>query len=428
PDAPEWMQITLEIALVLATSLVMLTFAGMEHVLQILVDLLFLFFLVERDKPRAAALCCCALLVGATRYEGLFLVFVGCLLLLWRREIWVAFAAGIAGLGPALAMGAYSVAHGSHWLPNTLMVKATNPGQLRLRPAVFSPQEQALLCVYSLRQGLGELFLIACGLFAFGLFFRGLLSRRTQWMLAVYVGTAILHGQFSRLNWVYRYEGYLIALGLFVVFNAAADVWTRRAELSAKYMRPGAFAVSMLAVCLVFFIPRARTNIREVAPRAAAIYDQQFQMARFLSTYYETTNIAANDIGAITFYGDHSDLLDLAGLASLDVTDSLAHKDFNTQRIRELAEKHGTRIAIAYPSWFKDSLAFPADWVQVGTWTIPRENRYYVGGTTVAFYAVHAQDAPALAANLRAFSPHLPAQVSEAGMYKKVSNLLASAR
>jgi hypothetical protein len=238
----------------------------------------------------------------------------------------------------------------------------------------------------------------------------------------------MLHAQFSRLGWVYRYEGYLIALGLFIVCNAAADLWENRAQAKLRDWRPVAASAAVVAICIAFLIQRDLMNVREIAARAQAVYDQQFQMARFLSSYYDKTPIAANDIGAITFYGDHRDLLDLVGLASLDVTDSLAHKSFNTERIRQLAEKHGTRIVVAYPSWFQDAAAFPHEWVQVGTWSVPPENRYYVGGLTVAFYAVHAEDAPALAANLRDFSPRLPAQVTQAGMYVKQGTLLAVAR
>ena len=63
-------------------------------------------------------------LLGASRYEGFFLIGLVCLAFLVRRQFPRAVSVGVASLLPVVAFGAISVANGSYFLPNPLMVKA----------------------------------------------------------------------------------------------------------------------------------------------------------------------------------------------------------------------------------------------------------------------------------------------------------------
>ncbi|MBV9081326.1 MAG: hypothetical protein JOZ62_01520, partial [Acidobacteriaceae bacterium] len=343
PQAPEWMQMGLQIAILFSAPLIMLTFGGMEHILQILADLWFLYFASEELTSKLQSqrtliwFCASAALAASVRYEGLFLVFVACLLLLSERQLVTSVVTGAAALVPVCAMGLYSVSQGSSFIPNSLRIKATNPGQLHFTPALFGPPMQGILCSYSWKQGLAEIFLACCGLFALTFFSGELLSRRTRLMLGIYIGTALLHSQFSRLGWVYRYEAYLIALGIFVLFSAAAELGARFPGFAPAQRRLALVAALAVAIGALSTYSRARATLLSIPWGAKAIYFQQYQMARFLATYYPNAPIAANDIGAITFYGDH-DCLDLVGLATLEVADLRAKNAFTTDQIQRLAE------------------------------------------------------------------------------------------
>ena len=69
-------------------------------------------------------MCVLGALLGASRYEGFFLIGLVCLAFLVRRQLLRAVSIGVAALVPVAAFGAISVANGSYFLPNPLMVKA----------------------------------------------------------------------------------------------------------------------------------------------------------------------------------------------------------------------------------------------------------------------------------------------------------------
>jgi hypothetical protein len=135
-------------------------------------------------------------------------------------------------------------------------------------------------------------------------------------------------------------------------------------------------------------------------------------MGKFLARYYPTTPIAANDIGAIAFLGNH-DILDLAGLGSVQVTNLIANHAFTTAAIDQLAHEHKTQIAVAYPSWFLGPRQLPPTWIPVHSWDFDPSRSDAVGGLKVVFYAVQPQQAAALEANLEAFAPELPRTVAQ---------------
>jgi hypothetical protein len=144
------------------------------------------------------------------------------------------------------------------------------------------------------------------------------------------------------------------------------------------------------------------------------IYDQQYQMARFLETYYSGDAVAANDIGAINFMSDVR-CLDLWGLGSVEVTRAKLAGAFNTSKIAELAALHQVRIALLYSVWFQGDESVPESWIKVGQWTI--RECVVCGYPTVSFYAIDENEAERLKQNLQAFSVRLPADVIQAGAY-----------
>jgi len=151
------------------------------------------------------------------------------------------------------------------------------------------------------------------------------------------------------------------------------------------------------------------------------IYEQQYQMGLFLKNFYPEASIAANDIGAVSFLGDVH-LLDLVGLASIDVLKSKTEGSYTTQQINQLSKRRDVALAIVYDTWFRleDLEGVPSEWIKVGDWKI--SDNVVCGGNVVSFYAVKASEKERLIYNLRLFSYMLPPTVGQFGLYTMIND------
>jgi hypothetical protein len=136
------------------------------------------------------------------------------------------------------------------------------------------------------------------------------------------------------------------------------------------------------------------------------IYEQQYQMSQFSHLYYNNKVIAANDIGALSFF-NQAHILDLWGLASNDVARSRKQNYWTPAFLDSLTKREHSSIAIVYDSWFPAPLL--NRWNKVATWTIP--NNVVCGDSTVSFYAIDTSGRQPLRTHLKAFEPSLPKEV-----------------
>ena len=237
-----------------------------------------------------------------------------------------------------------------------------------------------------------------------------------DWMLAISLCTFLFHLQFAATGWLMRYEAYLVALGTLVIAAAVNE--------SVRNLLPVGYAAS-LQVCaprqllaaavalLILLLPlaqRAAVGLTFFGAASHNIFQQQFQMAAFLHNNYDGASVAANDIGAITFF-THVDCLDLFGLANRTVAAARLNRNYTTSVIATEAERRGARIAVVYDNWFDGTNLphLPAFWAAVEKWTVDRN--VILGGSTVTFYATHLADADDLSRRLRAFDRGLPRDV-----------------
>ncbi|MCK5139345.1 MAG: hypothetical protein KAQ85_05850, partial [Thermodesulfovibrionia bacterium] len=134
------------LAVLFFTPLVPLVMTGMEHGLQIVVDLAFIHgavCLLSQDRRAAwppwrpgrgrrdpvLLLWLCAPLVTAVRYEGAFLIAVVCGLLLLRRQWRPLVALALLGLLPIALYAVIALAQGWPPLPNSILAKAGLPSE-----------------------------------------------------------------------------------------------------------------------------------------------------------------------------------------------------------------------------------------------------------------------------------------------------------
>ena len=400
------------LSVILLAPLVPLVFTGLEHTLHCLAALLLLCVSVEclaNPRPKSttrAAMVALTALVVMVRYEGLFEVVVIAALLLVRRRFRDALFVGLAAITPLVVGGWISVRHGWFVLPTPIVLKP--------KLASFSLQRIANLVVIDWAWHCPHMvFLILAALVILGLVihYRRNIWDRTALLAGICVATTILHMQLAHWNSFYRYETYLVCLGIFVLFAAlgehcaAVGAWLRRWRTA--YLALGcAAATAILAysfehrIHALFTVPRAMGNI----------YNQQTQMAFFLDEFYRGEEIAVNDIGAVNYYADVR-CHDLWGLANLDVAKRRLSEDIDDLIITIPKGETRARIAIAYEMWF----LVPDSWIEVGKWKIP--NNWVCTYPKVTFYVLDQDEAQSLIDNLRAFSDRLPEDIQQSGLY-----------
>jgi hypothetical protein len=396
--------------LILAVPLPPLILVGMEHTLHACLSLAVLaaaaalLDATSRDEARRArlALLVLAPLLTATRYEGLFLVCAVCLTLMAGRRLGSALAVGLVAWIPPVGYGLASLHHGSLFWPNSLLLKAAPP-------ALDTPEAVRAFATAWLSQLLGAphlLVVLVAGLVPFLLSSREARAPVRMW-LAAFAVTLLLHLEFARVGWFYRYEAYLVVCGIAVATLALARLRHGRAALSVRAQALAGVAVLAVAAPLVYRGAVAMS----LTPRATAnVYQQQVQMARFVRRYYAGAGVAVNDIGAVAYYGGAS-VLDLWGLADLAVLRAKREGRYTSAVMDSLARARQVRLAIVYPGWLRPYGGVPPSWIETGRWTTPRN--VVLGDATVSFYALSDDEADALRVHLREFGTLLPRGVRQ---------------
>jgi hypothetical protein len=206
--------------------------------------------------------------------------------------------------------------------------------------------------------------------------------------LIILTSGVLLHLAFAATGWFYRYEAYLILCATVVV---PVLVLKYRKEALPEKLRPVSWAALLLIFALFFpFVLRSSAAYSKARQACLNIYDQQYQMGRFLKTYYDHDTIAANDIGAIS-YGTHASVVDLWGLGSIDVARSRKGGYWKPAFLDSLVRSRQVKLAIVFDEWFDPQLL--QRWTKVGTWQI--SDNVICGSDIVSFYAIDRERAAA---------------------------------
>ncbi len=409
-DRP-WLLLGGTLAVVLFTPLAPLILSGMETSLHIFLALLFLETALELLSPAggrvgwgaAARLLVTGALFAFTRYEDLAMIgFVSVLLVLVCRQFKIAALLMAASLIPMTVFGLYALSQGWSFLPNSLLIRGVS--------GVFNDPFAAMPSRISQLWGQPHLFVLmmaALGGLLLDLI-RPLSSTRPRWIATVFVLTLMAHILVDQFGYFYRYEAYLMATGSL----AMVMLWGPRIGSSVGRISRASTESeirALLAGLLIFLalMPlyvRGMTALRETPYAMANTYDQQYQMAHFLNRYYKGQGVALHDIGVVSFLSDVY-VIDLVGLANRDTARVRLEGAPPSQVIDGELAAHQVKVAITY----KGVVYLPADWIEVGEWTVDR--RVTVGATTVTFYASDQAGAEVMRAHLVEFAPDLPAGV-----------------
>jgi hypothetical protein len=421
------------------TPLPLLVISGMEHTLQLLFCILFIFSFADAigRPPLPWPVYLYGALMVTTRYECLIILGLVCLVLLFRGQWRTAFSLGAVSVLPIVAFGLFALSKGSFFLPNSVVLKSALPHSLHglLR---YAKEDIWSRMFFSLPPALHDYNILAAQRLLLllplcYLVFLPQVRRRAdyRYILIVLMGAVLAHIAFAFPANFPRYEDYLIGCSVLIVgvlvrgrararpILEADALWSGLASGSdaarlpvrgtAWLPREGATWVAAgLGVVLLFpLLIRSEKTFQNSKWYCVNIFEQQYQMAQFVHRYYDSTGIAFNDIGAISFYSV-GPKLDLFGLASLDVAKRRRANRFTAGWADSLGRQQQIKLAIVYDTWQDSALLHR--WNKIASWQ--NHHNVVLGSDSVSFYTLDAADTTALRKNLEAFQPSLPADVT----------------
>jgi hypothetical protein len=373
-----------------------LTLLGMEHTLQTALVLLFVHavasVLTSENKKNILQAAAWASLMTLARYESLFFLAAAAGLFLLQKK-WKPFLVLlIAGFIPIVLFGLYSISKGGFFFPNSIMIKSNqNFIHVLNGGTTFIENTRSF-------SGLVVMALIIA--------FKKYLAKRFDrdfWIMSMFLIAAIMHGTLISLSWFYRYESYLITIASFQILKIIFE-WIQ--ENKWKGVWQNLVPASVVALLLFSLPVRGLNSLRNSVRAITNINDQQTQMGFFLQQYYPNEVIAANDVGAISYYAKiHT--LDLWGLGNNQVMQARKNKTWGSKYLQNLVVEKNTRIAVIYDSWFEAGMV--STWHKIATWEIA--DNFSCGDNKVSFYAIKETDGATLKSNLKTFESKLPKTV-----------------
>lgn len=404
-----------------------LVFTGMEHILHIVLTISFVFIAVRilfKDNSRSSdyyILLILAALLVAVRYESIFLVLTVTALLFIRKQFWKSLSLLGASIIPVLVYGIYSTSKGWFFLPNSLVTKTTF---VENKIQIFSIE--GFFRFWDNFKSIMSIHIFIPVTLALGILIYRLDKKKSIWdgpnlIIIIFIGTTLLHMILARIGWFYRYEAYLLALGILAIAIGIDEYLPAIPKFDKKQI------VKHLAVVLLIFLlffpmaDRGYNSLKETPKASHNIYDQQYQMSLFINEYYSGDAVSINDVGVVNYYGNIKSV-DLLGLSGLDVSKSILKGNYTVENMDHITRQNNVKVVIIYEDLFKNFLtgAVPSHWTKVGEWKI--HNKITCFMDTVSFYVIDPSEEENLIRNLREFSPRLPDDVEQSGKYMNYKN------
>jgi hypothetical protein len=371
--------------LVIATNLVGLAFIGLEHNLQVMIAVVAAWSMLvhARGGDLSRWVLVLAALGPAVRYEMFAITAAVCLVLAMERR-WrdmIVVGAGSLILPAALAM--FLLAHGNFPLPNSVMAKlgsGSAVGSGGIVQALLGGSG-ALSAYFHNSFGAKLAMIASIGIMAWALTQS---AGRLRAVFAAGVLVGVLHMTAGQFGWFFRYEIYALAFCGMIAISAVSA----RAPLIP--------VVGLMATAWCYLPALVMTP-----GGAANIYEQQYQMHRFVREHYPKP-FAVLDIGWVSVgRGGDGSVVDLLGLAS---NEAVRQRDKSAEWLDDVTRRHDAGLAMIYVEAFK---RIPGSWTKVGELKLA-SRRMTASYSSVGIYATAVGDRHEIARRLAAFKPTLP--------------------
>jgi hypothetical protein len=413
------------IAVIIFSPLPPIMFTGMEHVMHVWFTLVFIYFvsIVISDESGNNRNYFILLLVSfclpSVRYEGFLAVFAGVLMFLLNGKWVKGLLVMIVSVVPVTVFGLISIRNGWSFFPNSMTIRWNFAEILTLEDFYKFLKIFAVYMFAKFEVVIFSLILISIVILVL-IRFRGNLSKilknELTTIIVIYTANFVLFAAYSRSGFSFRYQIFLAVLG--ILFGSIIFIRYVVPLMNRKSTIRTVIIILLVGIPFLYFATGRIKLIFNTPQHSSNIYEQQYQMSKFIGQYYKGRNIALNDIGAVNYYNDIK-CVDLAGLSTLEVSKLKNQYRFINYEINRLCLDKNTEIAILYDSWFifDEESVIPPEWRNVGSWTI--SNNFVCGDTTISFYSIREEVPGTLIRNLQTFSPQLPEVVKQAGDYLK---------
>jgi hypothetical protein len=231
-------------------------------------------------------------------------------------------------------------------------------------------------------------------------------------MSVIFICIFFAHLQTASIGWLYRYEAYLVSLGLSITLSS---YWQLLSSSLPNRKASGLHRVPLLVPLIgltVLCFPFVNRGAKALAYTTMAMYDrylEHVQPARFLSRYYPKAKVVINDIGIAAYFTDCR-FLDIYGLGNMEPVRYRASKSgYNKKEVAEWVASEKAEIALLQIDWSEVSGRIPDSWVKVAEWRIPRNVVF--GDLDIGWYAINKGSANTLASELRAFKSQIPQDI-----------------
>lgn len=383
--------------------------AGMEHVLQVLIIAVNIYCFQKwfagnfKNSVFSFGFYCTILLLGLIRFESMFyflsLAFVFLLIRKFKDAALVLFI----GFLPILLFGYFNEQQSGYFFPNSVVVKGA---LIDFSGNVISQIAEIIfwklfLNITFYKIGVFPLLIIIILLYKdykSKLDFQQILKK--NFLLIVWAFTLILHCLLGDVKIIFRYEAYLLTAFVMILVPGLTD-FIREPLLSFRKDKVTGIFILANAVLLLYKFGFAHFII---ICGSANIYEQQIQSARFLKKYYNTSDIVANDIGAICYYTDIH-LLDVIGLGSKEMVDIKVRKNVFDDEVEEFLTKYAQenhyQLAIIYEKWFDGHI--PESWKKIADLEVSGRS-IVLGDRHVVIYSIDPLTSDILKKNVKNFN------------------------
>lgn len=385
------------------TVLYLQVLSGMEHVLQVFlfVTNIFCFSRWDKNKYYVAGFYAGLLLMGLIRFESMFyfviLAFVFLLLKKWKEALGVL----LAGFVPVIIFCYFNYLQDGYLFPNSVVVKGTKLSFDSNLPVQFKNifLDNFLLNPSFYKIGFFPLVLSAILIYRESKNNSFAETIRKNFLLIVFSLLMICHSMFADLKGLFRYEAYILTGFSMVLIPRISSFFTD----FKSYIKKEKLVTFLIIMNVVLLLYKCQISHRMLINGGKNIYEQQIQSASFLHTYYNTTKVVANDIGAITYYTDIH-LLDIAGLGSKEMIPFNENKGLFDKRFEDFLTQYGRanqyKIAVVYEEWLQGHV--PKTWKKAAVLKI--RNKTMVARDEVSIYSIDGQDVQLLKQNIRDFN------------------------
>jgi hypothetical protein len=410
-----WLALVLFIIVV---PLAPLALEGMEQVLFLLLVLLFaeqlVAFLGEAQTGRLPVLYVLGVALASTRYEGLLLVGVGCVLLIWKGKFRIAAGLAVFAAVPAVVYGVISLHYGWYPVPNTVYFR-----RAKLAPSSLRDVPTILLRVFDVLDGRPDLrAVVLVPLLA--LAWQSLAGRVTSFrdirfqgvvlaLLTVIVHITLVGGR------SYAYDAYLVELEWWASLPLVGQLEGLRAAQEPSRPNISILAASLLGLLLLFPpINRGVTAMLQTPGAAREVFDEQDQLARLAMKCTPGSAVAGDDVGMLAYKGIRA--VDLTGVFGMDLARARRAGTLTPSDLGRVANMAGIELAFVRDPAVRELV--PSAWKSLGTWVVSdcvQCNETGVGGITTdttELYSAKPQDVSRLATCLSNFDLASPSGVT----------------